>query len=110
MRYLASMVWLAAMPLLAACADDPAWHKSGGNKEMFSLDTTACFRGASIQAQRQMATRGATAGPQIELRASGGRVRDAAGGARKAASLAEKALRGRLYSECMHRLGYRRNQ
>ena len=56
-----------------------------------------------------MATRGATAGPQIELRASRGRVHDAAGGARKAASLAENALRNRLYSECMQRLGYRRN-
>ena len=108
MRYLFIMVWLAAMPLLAACADNRAWHKPGGTSELFSRDTTACFRTASIQAQRQMATR-AAAGPQIELRPSQGRIHDTLGSARQAASSAENALRNRLYSECMQRLGYRRN-
>ena len=52
MRYLFIMVWLAAMPLLAACVDNPAWHKPGGTSELFCRDTTTCFRPASIQAQR----------------------------------------------------------
>ncbi len=55
-----------------------------------------------------MATR-AAAGPQIELRPSQGRIHDTAGSARQDASSAENALRNRLYSECMQRLGYRRN-
>ncbi len=104
------LITFLAAPLLAGCAAKPVWDKTGGNTQTFQQDTTACFRGASIQAERQMAKRGATAAPQIELRGTQGRIRDTSRAARKAASLEEISRRNHLYSECMHRLGYRKNE
>jgi hypothetical protein len=109
MRHIVLITGLLAIALLAACAAKPAWQKPGGNKQIYSQDTAACFRGASIRAERQMAKRGAATSPQIELRSSVGRVHDVAGAARKSARMEETARRNRIYSECMHRLGYRKN-
>ena len=78
---------LAAVLVLTACAQEPVWNKAGGSPAMFEQVSSTCFR--------------------IELRSSAGRVRDSAGAARQAISLQEKAIRGKLYSQCMHRLGYR---
>jgi hypothetical protein len=101
---------IVALAMLAACAGEPAWRKEGGSKAIFEQDTTACFRGASNQARAQMGNRGAAVAPQIELRSSQGRIHDAAGASRKAASLQENARRSQLYSQCMQRLGYRRGK
>ncbi|MBC8239412.1 MAG: hypothetical protein H8E30_02945 [Alphaproteobacteria bacterium] len=101
-------VSLMALLLLAACAREPVWSKPGGSAAIFEQDTTACFRGASIQAQDQAGGQGAA--PQIELRSSLGKVHDATGASGKATSLRENALRSKLYSQCMHRLGYRRTE
>ena len=100
-------VQITALVLLAACAREPVWSKAGGSKADFDLDSTACFRAGSIQAKAQVGDRSAAA-PQIELRSSQAKVHDAAGASRKATSLEEQALRNRLYSQCMQRLGYRR--
>ncbi len=103
------LIGFVALLLLAACAREPVWSKPGGSAASFEQDTTACFRGASIQAQEQAGGQGAAA-PQIELRASQGKVHDASGAAGKATSLRENALSSQLYSQCMHRLGYRRTE
>ena len=78
--------------------------------EIFEQDTSACLRAASIRAKRLMAKRGVVAAPKFSLRASQSRFRDAVGTSRTAASLGEDAMRNRLYSECMHRLGYSSNE
>ncbi len=101
---------LLSMALLAGCAREPIWHKTGATKAIFEQDTTTCFRAASIQAEQQVDRRGVTTSPQIELRSSVGRIRDATGATREAVSLQEKALRSKLYSQCMQRLGYRLNK
>ncbi len=98
---------IAGALLLAACAQEAVWHKPGGTAAIFEQDSSTCFRGASIQAQIQAGKRGGGAAPQIELRPNVGRVRDLSASTREAISLEEKALRGKLYSQCMHRLGYR---
>ncbi|MBT3370143.1 MAG: hypothetical protein HOA08_20945 [Rhodospirillaceae bacterium] len=98
---------MAAMLLLTACAAEAVWEKPGGSPAIFDQDTAACFRGASIQAKMQIDKRGGSVAPQIELRAGAGRVRDLSASTREAISLEEKAIRGKLYSRCMHRLGYR---
>lgn len=98
---------LAAVLVLTACAQEPVWNKAGGSPAVFEQVSSTCFRGASIEARVEIEKRGVGAAPQIELRSSAGRVRDSAGAARQAISLQEKAIRGKLYSQCMHRLGYR---
>ena len=110
MRNIDFLAMFLAGALLAGCAGAPVWRKAGGNEQIFQQDTTACFRGASIQAERKMAKRGGPSAPQIELRGSRGRIRDLNRASRKAASLEEISRRNRLYSECMHRLGYRKNE
>ncbi len=108
MRKIASGITvIAGSLLLAACAQEAVWHKSGGTAAIFEQDSSTCFRGASIQAQMQIGKRGGGVAPQIELRTNVGRVRDTTASAREAISLEEKAIRGKLYSQCMHRLGYR---
>ncbi|MBT4045725.1 MAG: hypothetical protein HN732_08125 [Rhodospirillaceae bacterium] len=99
---------VVALAMLAACAGAPAWRKEGGTKAALEQDSTGCFRAASNEARAQMGNRSAASAPQIELRSSQGKIHDAAGASRKAASLQENALRSQLYSQCMQRLGYRR--
>ena len=101
---------LTALVLLSACAGEPVWTKQDGNMANFEQDTAACFRSASQQARAQALTARRGAAPQIELRTSQGRIHDSAGTSRTAASLEENAERSRLYSQCMHRLGYRRTK
>ncbi len=97
-----------AFVLLAGCSEVGGWNKPGGNEQAFQQDSTACYRAATLQAERQTARWGGAAAPQLEVRNPQGRVRDSAQSARAAASLEQDAQRNRLYAECMHRLGYRR--
>lgn len=110
MRHVVLMATILFPLLLANCGGEPAWNKVGGNVATLELDTSACFRGAPSQAERQLGNRATTSAPQIELRGSQGRVHDTIETSRKAISLKENSLRNRLYSECMHRLGYRLNE
>ncbi|MDP6872572.1 MAG: hypothetical protein QF521_03510 [Alphaproteobacteria bacterium] len=103
-------ITLAAVLLLSACAREPAWHKPDGGMAAFGQDSSSCFRSASFQARVEIKQRGVGAAPQIEVRPSVGRVRDTSAAARLAISMQEKAIRSRLYSQCMHRLGYRPRQ
>ncbi len=108
MRLIRLMAMIVAALLLGACAQEPAWHKQDGSAAAFEKDTATCFRGASIQAQAQLADQVAPPPPpQMELRLSQGRVEDTMRAPRKAASQQENALRSKLYSQCMQRLGYR---
>ena len=93
---------------VAACAQEPVWSKPSGNAEIFKQDSSAWYRGASQQAERQMANRGGATGSQIDVRTGQNRIRDTTQNAQSAHKLEENAKRNRLYSECMHRLGYRR--
>ena len=99
---------LIGLFFVAACAQDPVWSKPSGNAEMFKQDSSACYRGASRQAERQMDQVGGATGPQIDVRRRQSTVRNTTSNAQTSRTLEENAKRNHLYSECMHRLGYRK--
>jgi len=106
MTRMARFVGMLILPLaITGCASDPVWTKAGADEAQFEGDSTACFRSASVQAEQQ-ARSGSASAPQIKVDRERGTVRNETKAARKSQSLEEKALRNKLYSQCMQRKGY----